>query len=318
LTFGYINGQDSGLEFYRVDKLFPDFTIAKQDSDCYYCYNPTKNDLIGEPIFTEDDIKYFDWEYQQVILKKSAKYKLDSINIPLQGLAVAITIDKEPIYGLWFWNIISSFGCDWVSTYPKLDFKINYGLPKTNEKRQDPRFDSRLRDYIIENGMDYKSSAELQIDSVLTDSAINPYFKEILKKGCLVNHPDDNVMLSITDSLFTLDAERQLFYFIVFTKSMYKSDGFYSEALGLSALRFVRENTDRFADYFNIIPLLSDKDFNNWIDVVWGEIMISEENQECKAIDDLEIQLNENIKGNRKGYKLIIDKFIDGLKNNCP
>jgi len=318
LTCGYINGQGCGLEFYRVDKLYPDFTKVKKDSDCYYCYNPTRNDLIGDPIFTENDIKYFDWEYQQITLKKSSKYKLDSINIPLQGLAIAITIDKEPIYGLWFWNVVSSFGCDWVCTYPKLDFKINYGLPKTNENRLDPRFDSRLRDYIIENELDYKSPAELQIERAVKDSTIDSYYKEILSKGHLISHPDDNKMLSITDSLFSTHRDRQLFYFMVFTKSMNKSDGFYSEALGLNAMKFVNEHTDRFADYFNIVPLLNDDDFRNWIDYVWGEIMITAENHEKEEVEKLAIRLYDNIKGNRKEYKLIIDDFIEGLKTKSP
>lgn len=315
---GCVKGQSTGLEFYLIDKTYPDFTKAKKDSECYYCFTPQDTDLLGKPILTENDIKYFDWETQQIQLKESGKRKLDSLEIPLQGLAVAITINKDPIYGLWFWNVVSSFGCDWVCTFPKLDFKINFGLPFKNTLSQDPRFDLRLKDYIIDNGLDYKSPAELEIERALKDSTIDSYYKDILEKGHLVSHPNDNVMLSITDSLFTTHQNRQLFYFMVFTKSMNKSDGFYSEALGLSAMDFVMKHTDRFADYFNIVPLLNKNDFNNWIDYVWGEIMISAENHEKETVEKLAIQLFDNLKGNRKEYKLIIDEFIEGLKTKSP
>jgi hypothetical protein len=318
LISSLVNGQESGLEFYLVKKSYPDFTKVKKDSECFYCYIPEIADLIGEPILIEQDIKYFDWETQQIQLNESGKLKLDSLEIPLQGLAVAIAINKDPIYGLWFWNVVSSFGCDWICTFPKLDFKISFGLPFKNTKSKDPRFNSRLKDYIKINGLDYKSPAELNIEKALGDSTIDRYYKDILSKGCLLSHPDDNKMLSITDSLFTERDDRHLFYFMVFTKSMNKSDGFYSEALGLSAMKFVNEHTDRFADYFNIVPLLDENDFNNWIDYVWGEIMITAENNEKETVDKFATQLYNNIKGNRKEYKLIIDKFIDGLKTKSP
>lgn len=318
LISGFVSGQESGLEIYLVDKAYPDFTRVKKDSQCFYCYTPMRTDLIGEPILLEQDIKYFDWETQQIQLKESGKIKLESLEIPLQGLAVAITINKDPIYGLWFWNAVSSFGCDWICTFPKLDFKISFGLPFKNTISEDPRFDLRLKDYLVIKGLDYKSPAELQIEKVLGDSTIDRYYKDILSKGHLISHSDNNKMLSVTDSIFTEHHDRQLFYFMVFTKSMNKSDGFYSEALGLSAMKFVKEHTYRFADYFNIVPLLDDNDFNNWIDYVWGEIMITAENHEKEAVDKLAIRLYGNIKGNRKEYKLIIDEFIEGLKTKSP
>lgn len=163
-----------------------------------------------------------------------------------------------------------------------------------------------------------KSPNQLLIEKSLNDTTIDSYYKDIFRSGNLLSHPDDNMMLSITDSLFTVNPNRQLFYFLVFTKSMNKSDGFYSEAVGLRAFQFINEHTSRFADYFNIAPYLNDSDFNNWVNYICGEIMIAYEDKEEEAIKQLSIRLKENIKGDRKEYLIIVNKFIESLKLNCP
>tara|TARA_Y100000766_G_C18772636_1_gene539089 strand:+ start:60 stop:944 length:885 start_codon:yes stop_codon:yes gene_type:complete len=157
------------------------------------------------------------------------------------------------------------------------------------------------------------SPYQKELNEVLVDSKIDSYFKEIYYQEKLIS-ADDNKMLSITDSLFTNNIKTDLFYFIVFTKSMNGSDGFYSEALGLSVFDFVTKKTELFADYFNIAPKLNDKDMDNWADYVYGEIQISRENEEKEAISELENQLLENIKGARKEYKPIIEKLIEKIK----
>ena len=96
------------------------------------------------------------------------------------------------------------------------------------------------------------------------------------------------------------------------------SDGFYSEAVGLSSFEFVTTKTEKFADYFNIAPRLTDQDMENWVQYVYGEIQISRENHEEKAVMELESQLFENIKGNRKEYSVIIEQFIEKIKNTMP
>jgi len=158
-----------------------------------------------------------------------------------------------------------------------------------------------------------KSSMQIELDNALKKESIDNYFKEVYQKEKLIS-ADDNNMLSITDSLFTNDTETNLFYFIVFTKSMNGSDGFYSEALGLSAFDFVIKKTEWFADYFNIAPKLTDEDMDNWAYYVYGEIQISKENEEEKAIKELEIQLLQNIEGNRKEYTVVIERFIEKIK----
>ena len=158
-----------------------------------------------------------------------------------------------------------------------------------------------------------KSPMQVELDNALGNESIDKYYKEAYQQEKLIS-ADDNKMLSITDSLFTNDTETDLFYFIVFTKSMNGSDGFYSEALGLSTFDFVTKKTEWFADYFNIAPKLTDQDMDNWAYYVYGEIQISRESEEEKAVKELEIQLLKNIEGNRKEYKVVIERFIEKIK----
>ncbi len=47
-------------------------------------------------------------------------------------MPVALTLNGEVIYGFWLWNEYSSFGCDRVYTYPKMYFKLQFGLKTIN------------------------------------------------------------------------------------------------------------------------------------------------------------------------------------------
>lgn len=139
------------------------------------------------------------------------------------------------------------------------------------------------------------------------------YYLDIFNQEKLIES-DDILMLSITDSLLTKDKENELFYFIVFTKSMNGSDGFYSEAVGLSCFNFITKNPIRFAKYFLSEKKLNDSDFNNWAGYIYGEIQISRENQELVAIRELEDLLKEKVKDSNKEYTELIDKLIDEIK----
>ena len=120
----------------------------KKKPECYYCLDLTTEDLFDKPLLTSKDIEEFDWTNQQIKLTEEARRKLKDLEIPLQGLPVAMVLNGKIIYGFWFWNEVSSFGCDRVYTYPGLDFKIKFGLPQSNTFGNDPRFDERLEKYI--------------------------------------------------------------------------------------------------------------------------------------------------------------------------
>ncbi|WP_131725779.1 hypothetical protein [Flavobacterium sp. Root420] len=101
------------------------------------------------PIINEEDIKHFNWKNQQIILTEKGKHKFTDMKIPLSGLPIVMTLNGRKIYSLWFWNVFSSFGCDRVFTFPTIDFKIQFGLPKNYSFGTDPRFNKKLREYVV-------------------------------------------------------------------------------------------------------------------------------------------------------------------------
>ena len=151
-AIGFSQSGSKGIEVYRVNKSYPDsYNEEVRKLDCCYCFEPSKSELFDQPLFDKNDIEKFEWETQKIILTNSGKEKLSKLNIPLQGLAVALVLNNEPIYGFWLWTLESSFGCDYVYTYPKEDFRIHYGLPKKYARGTDPRFDSRIEMYLNKN-----------------------------------------------------------------------------------------------------------------------------------------------------------------------
>jgi hypothetical protein len=137
---------NQGLSVYRVYLNPPVFT-NKEKPDCYYCFEPNENNIFDSPILSDYHIKRFDYEKQQIILTELGKKIMEKIDIPLEGMPVVFTLNSEIIYGFWFWNKYSSFGCDRVYTNPKFDFKLKFGLPESSQFGNDPRFDIRLEEY---------------------------------------------------------------------------------------------------------------------------------------------------------------------------
>lgn len=316
-TFFTLDAQKNGLEIYLVKRPFPDFSVKQGDNYCYYCFEPKEADLFPEPLITENDIEYFDWDKQKIKLNIHGKSKIDSLDIPLQGIAVAMVLNGKPIYGFWFWNLLSSFGCDRVYTYPAIGFEIEFGLPDDYKKGEDPRYDEELFEYLKTTTLLRQTPGEEYIPRCLEDSSINQYYKDIFKEEYLIFLSDEDLMLSVTDSLFSLNSNRQLFFFIVFTKSMNGSDGFYSEALGLNALNFISTYTVLFAEYFSSTKYLNESDFQNWIRSVCGEIIISAGDEKLSEINNLVAILKENIKDSNYKQKIIIDRFTEGLIQSC-
>jgi hypothetical protein len=153
-------------------------------------------------------------------------------------------------------------------------------------------------------------------DSIQGKTSTINYFNEIYQKEELIKS-DDNQMLSIMDSLFTKDADKGLFYFVVFTKSLNGADGFYSEGAGQSAFNYITNNPRQFAQYFKTSEKLNPKDLDNWADSIVGEIIILNENNELKAVNDLETNLTEKMKGEKIEYREIIVELLKRVKSTA-
>ncbi|MCB0397919.1 MAG: hypothetical protein KDD36_14805 [Flavobacteriales bacterium] len=150
-----------------------------------------------------------------------------------------------------------------------------------------------------------------EIKTAFLDSTINPYFMETFKQQQLVHHRNDNQMLEITDSLFSMDPDKQLFYFLVFTRSLNGADGFYAEGAGLAAHEFVTTRTIDFASYFAMAPGLREEDLALWADQVLGELTTSHEGHEREALNQLNVKLRGNINATGPEIHAIVDSFIN-------
>lgn len=135
--------QKSGIEFFFVEKY------KNLNSDCKYCFDLNSAKLNSVPILKEEDIKHFNWKKQQIILTEKGEHKFTDLKIPLSGLPIVLSLNGRKIYSLWFWNSVSSVGCDRVFAFPNIDFKIQFGLPKNYTFGTDPRFDEKLRKYVV-------------------------------------------------------------------------------------------------------------------------------------------------------------------------
>ena len=145
IAFGFSNiPNKSGIKIYSISGNF-----KNSIKDCKYCFDEKSVTLSEKPILEETDIENFNWKEQRIILTESGKQKISKLKIELSGLPVVMTLNDERIYGLWFWNLFSSFGCDRVYTYPKSDFKIGFGLPNKNTFGGDPRYNKSLENYVI-------------------------------------------------------------------------------------------------------------------------------------------------------------------------
>ncbi len=107
--------------------LLDKYKVAKDISseNCAY-YIDLKN-CVSEtkPFLNKSDIEKFDWELRKIYLTESGIEKFKKLEIPLRGLAFVIKLNGENVYGGWFWNVFSSFGCDRIYTYPSENVKEN-------------------------------------------------------------------------------------------------------------------------------------------------------------------------------------------------
>lgn len=156
------------------------------------------------------------------------------------------------------------------------------------------------------------NSYKISVDRFLLDKSIPQISKDLYLEK--VKPTDNNETLALIDSINSIGLARG-FYFLVITKTMKYADGAYSEPLGLAAKEFVEKNTTEFLSYFmNNQDFLSNEDFKNWSNSVYGEILIDSEGSEQNAVYDLQFKMINNCKGYSKEYKAKIDEFIRLMK----
>ena len=128
--------------FVQPDKGTKRFTVTKSDLH----ENPLIEDI---QIIRYDSVKFV-YTIDTIVCPKLAALKPSLSN----GIQFAITVDRKPIICGYFWNPVSSFGCDWfnIPVICRKEIKIYKGLPEySNIDIPEMRNDSRLINAFIKS-----------------------------------------------------------------------------------------------------------------------------------------------------------------------
>lgn len=144
-------------------------------------------------------------------------------------------------------------------------------------------------------GQPYKEFHNCNFDEFIADKKTPKIAKDIyLDKDWDLSN--DNEALALLDSLTAKNKPSRPFYFKVVTKTYKKSDGYFSEGLGLAGKEYLENNTKEFISYFDEKDCFTDNDLTTWAKIVILEFSISGEGEYDKPI---------------------IDDYIKKLKSNC-
>lgn len=156
------------------------------------------------------------------------------------------------------------------------------------------------------NDKNLHKNYKIEVNSFLDDKNISQLAKDLYSGKVKPTDSDEN--LALIDSINSVGHARG-FYFLAITKTMQYADGTYSEPLGIATKEFIVNNTVEFLSNFKDNPdLLTNNDFENWARTTYGEIQISSEESEQKAVSDLETIMIANCQGLSKEFK---DKALE-------
>jgi hypothetical protein len=160
-TVTIIFGQNkSTIEIFLVDKVTYSDTTNQKSGQYFKCSATdlpanvfiADNEIIGYEISKDTSQQYNQGQLYYLRLSKSGQDKLRELKaIPLCcGQRFVISVNRQPIYGGYFWNSFSSFGCAWltITAIGSDRLPIERGLPYVNftDKHGDPRNDKILID----------------------------------------------------------------------------------------------------------------------------------------------------------------------------
>lgn len=165
-----------------------------------------------------------------------------------------------------------------------------------------------------QNSRQIKDPPNCGFEKYLNNPNVSQLAKNIyLNKNWNLNN--DKEALSILDSLTAKDKDSRAFYFKVSTLTYRKSDGYFSEALGLAGYEYVKNNPSEFAGYFDNKECFKEKDLETWTDIIMLEFQIMEEKEYSQPIaDNFFNELKRNCRDCSSSKKETIEKFSRLLK----
>ncbi|NBP28919.1 MAG: hypothetical protein EBV23_04965 [Flavobacteriia bacterium] len=180
---------------------------------------------------------------------------------------------------LFLWSLLTA--CEPQQGKTPLDKKV---VPKENNystKAQNTRYEERC---------------QCNFERFLADQNI-PQLAKAIYCNKEWNLNNDNQALALLDSLTAKNKTTRPFYFKVVTKTLEKSDGYFSEALGLAGYEFIEYHPQEFASYFDNRGCFTQDDLAAWADIVLMEFSIREE------ITENQLKLHEYLKSLRLSLK---------------
>lgn len=118
-------------------------------------FNPTSEELSDTAFIKNEEIEgyrvYEDSLYPKsgklysLIISTSGQQKINALkNIPLCcGKKFVVVLNNQPVFGAYFWNLVSSFGCTWLTTFAYCNDELILlkGLPNNyfDKTKEDPR-----------------------------------------------------------------------------------------------------------------------------------------------------------------------------------
>ena len=104
----------------------------------------------------------------------------------------------------------------------------------------------------------------------LEDPDAHPYFKELVLRSEQADG-DDAAKLSVMDSVFSTDTDRDYFYFVAFTKFLNQAEGLHGLGGAETAKQFVLKHPDLFSTYFDEGIALAPLDMEVWANrLLWN------------------------------------------------
>ena len=154
-----------------------------------------------------------------------------------------------------------------------------------------------------------KQSSHLDSSMTMIEAA------EKILVGENYNRWNDTYLLSLIDSLNSINKTKRKYYFKVFNKIMEKADGYVSEAIGMSALKYTSNHTQEFINWSKELKPVQ---FDSWAYHVGVEISLSNVSN-GEEVEDLEKGmsyaklLRENCKTCDKVEKKRLENFIAAI-----
>jgi hypothetical protein len=145
--FSFENTNDSSNTLIEIYLLRINSSSIHEDGICGKL-EVKKDDLVNNPFINDFEIIGYDTTTFTIFITDSARKRISILepSLPI-GIPFVITVNKKPVLSGYFWNPVSSWGCNWYVIFADNDNKlniINELPPKRNKDLDDQRLNKDM------------------------------------------------------------------------------------------------------------------------------------------------------------------------------